>query len=304
MDQTYQFHLGISAINWVNEDVVELGDHYTCEDILSDMYELGFKGTEFCRKFPRDIEALKETLASKGITLTSQWKSVLFSDLSYRESELKAFREHVDFLKAMGCKYVVTCDISNSFQDPRKTVTGPASPLTDEEWNNMVDGLHQAGEYCADNGMQLVYHFHAGTVIEKPQEIQRLVETTNPALVNLLYDTGHAYYGGSDPLDLLQKYYERIRYIHLKDVRQEVLEWTRNNNIPFTTAIQRGLFTVPGDGCIDFEPIFRELLERNYNGWVIIEAEQDPSVANPYEYALKAKDYIQSVVSSCQLGAK
>jgi inosose dehydratase len=299
LDKSHTFRFGISPINWVNEDVLELGDHYTCEDVLSDMQKLGFEGTEFCRKFPRDVKILKKILADKGLVLTSQWKSVLFSDLNFRERELQAFKEHTDFLKAMGCQYVVACEISNSFQDPRKKGNGPVAPLTDEEWNNMVDGLHEAGKYCRDNGMQLVYHYHAGTVVEKPQEIRRLMETTDPELVNLLYDTGHAYYGGSDPLELLQTYFDRIKYIHLKDVRQEVLDWTRKNQIPFTTAIPKGLYTVPGDGCIDFKPILKELIERKYEGWLIIEAEQDPSLANPYEYALKAKEYIHSLLSHC-----
>ncbi|WP_248930219.1 myo-inosose-2 dehydratase [Paenibacillus hamazuiensis] len=285
---------GISAINWVNEDIMELGDHYTAEQVLGDMSRLGFEGTEFCRKFPRDVDALKKLLGSFDMVLTSQWKSVHFSDPSRREEELKAFREHTDFLKAMGCKYVVTCETGNAFEDLEKN-TVSVEPLSDEQWKHMVEGLHEAGRYCKENGMQLVYHYHGETVVESGEEIARLMESTDPELVHMLYDTGHAYFGGSDPLHILKTYYDRIKYVHLKDIRKDVLEWKRETNTRFREAVRKGVFTVPGDGCIDFTPIFAELKARGYEGWMIIEAEQDPAIANPVEYAQKAREYIAQV---------
>lgn len=299
-DQNYYFKLGISPINWVNEDIPELGDHYTFEDLITDMSNLGFIGTEMSRKFPKNVKILRNALAQKGIQLTSQWKSVLFSDPEYRENELHAYREHVRFLKQMGCKHVVTCEIRGSIHwDPRRAPNEKeVVRFTDDEWENMVEGLHQAGEICREYDMELVYHHHVGTVVERPEEIDRLMETTDPELVSLLFDTGHAFYGGSDPLTVLKKYYDRIKYIHLKDVRQEVIERVRKENIDFITSIVQGVFTVPGDGRIDFTPIFKELIERNYRGWAIIEAEQDPSVANPYEYAKKTMEYIEHTINN------
>jgi inosose dehydratase len=286
--------LGISAINWVNEDVLEMGDHYTAEQVLADMSGLGFAGTEFCRKFPRDTKELKGLLAGYGMELTSQWKSVHFSDRSRHEEELAAFKEHADFLKAMGCRYVVTCETGNAFED----VSGQkvrVEPLTDEQWTNIVDGLHKAGQYCKDNGMKLVYHYHGETVVETGEQIERLMASTDPELVHMLYDTGHAYFGGSDPLHILQTYYSRIPYIHLKDIRKDVLEHMRREEIRFRDAVRQGVFTVPGDGCIEFEPIFAELKARGYEGWIIVEAEQDPLVADPVVYARKAMDTLQSL---------
>ncbi|TBL71442.1 myo-inosose-2 dehydratase [Paenibacillus thalictri] len=285
---------GISAINWVNEDIMELGDHYTAEQVLGDMSGLGFAGTEFCRKFPRDVEQLKKLMAGFNMELTSQWKSVHFSDPSRREEELQAFREHADFLKAMGAKYVVTCETGNSFEDlTQNSVT--VEPLTDEQWKHLAEGLNEAGRYCRDNGMQLVYHYHGETVVESGEEIARLMEITDPELVHMLYDTGHAYFGGSDPLHVLKTYYDRIKYIHLKDIRQDVLDWKRENNVRFREAVRKGVFTVPGDGCIDFAPIFAELKARGYEGWMIVEAEQDPSIADPVVYAAKTREYIAKV---------
>jgi len=283
---------GISAINWVNEDVLEVGDWYTCDDVLSDMSALGFKGTEFCRKFPRDVNLLKQKMTQYGMELTSQWKSVMFSDPERREEEMRSFREHVDFLHAMGSQQTVVCEVAYGFNDPRPDRRRQRTALSDSEWAHMVEGLHAAGAYCRDLGMKLVYHYHAETVIENPEQIRRLVDTTDPALVHLLYDTGHAWYGGSDPLELLRTCYDRIAYIHLKDVRQQVLDRKRAEGIGFTDAVVQGLFTVPGDGCIDFGPIMRELEERGYEGWIILEAEQNPAVADPVEYARMAKAYL------------
>jgi inosose dehydratase len=287
--------LGISAINWTNEGIPELGDHYTCRHILSDMSKLGYHGTEFSRKFPRDIGELKQRLSEKNLCLTSQWKSVVFSDPARRDEEMRGYREHVNFLKEMGCKYVVTCENGRKATDTNGT---RIVPFTDEEWMHFVCGLHEAGEYCRENGMELVYHFHGETVIERREEIQRLMDSTDPELVSLLYDTGHAYYGGMDPLELLQHFYSRIKYIHLKDVRMEVLNWQRANRHDFNSAVLKGVFTVPGDGCIDFKSIFEVLQQRGYNGWMIVEAEQDPKMADPYEYGLKAKKYLDELLET------
>lgn len=286
--------LGISAINWVNEDILSLGDHYTADEVLADMSSLGFAGTEFCRKFPKDSAALKALLGKYNMVLSSQWNSVHFSDAARKEAELELYKQKVDFLAEMGCKHVVTCESGNTFEDlTQNKVT--IEDLTDEQWDSLVDGLHRAGEYCKSKGMKLVYHFHGETVIEKPAQIDRLMAITDPELVHLLYDTGHAYYGGYDPLELLHKYYDRIAYIHLKDIRQAQLDELVQSGLRFRTGVQNGVFTVPGDGCIDFAPIAQLLLERQYDGWIIIEAEQDPEKANPVEYARKGLHYLRKI---------
>lgn len=285
---------GISAINWVNEDIKEYGNHYTAEQVLTDMASLGYEGTEFSRKFPRDVEALGQLLASKNMVLTSQWRSVHFSNPDRHEEEMAGFRDHADFLKAMGCRYVVVCESSNKIEDLGENKVR-IEQLTDAQWGYMVEGLHKAGQYCKDNGMKLVYHFHGETVVETGEEVARLMEMTEPELVHLLFDTGHAYYGGSDPLTILRDHYDRIAYIHLKDVRAAKLEQHLKDGYRFREGVRRGVFTVPGDGCIDFKPIFDELERRGYEGWIIIEAEQNPDIANPLQYAEKARDYIKSI---------
>lgn len=295
------FNLGIHPINWVGEDVLEHGDHYSYQQVMSEIASLGFKGTEVSRKFPKDPQELKRALLDFNLQLTTQWKSVLFSDSNNHKSKLQEYRNHVEFLKQFGCKVVSTAEIGGSIlnQDPRRGQDETEVIRLDEDgWKYMVEGLNKAGEICRENGMYLVYHHHAGTVVEQPEEIDRLMEMSDPNLVYLLFDTGHGYYGGNDPLTLLKKYYDRIKYIHLKDVRQEILDQAKQNSYSIRECISKGMFTVPGDGCLDFKPIFKELLDQGYKDWALIEGEQDPLICNPFEYAKKSKKFIEDIVSN------
>lgn len=304
-----QWRFGISPINWVNEDNHEIGDHYTFEQLLDDFSRLGFTGTEMCRKFPKQPSELKHRLAEKGIELASQWKGVIFADPALRAEELAAYRKHVEFLSAMGSRHVVTCEIGGSpHADPRFGSHDLHSPelhtvrrLNDEQWKHVAEGLEQAGRICDEYGMKLVYHYHASTVVERGDEIDRLMEMTDPALVHLLYDTGHALHGGTDPLALLKKHCDRIAYVHLKDVRKDVLKQVKQEGISFLDSIPQGVFTVPGDGCIDFRPIFQHLKEREYAGWMIIEAEQDPLKADPVVYAERSIAYIRGIMAELSI---
>jgi inosose dehydratase len=298
------FSLGIHPINWVGEDVKEHGDACTFEQIMTDIQALGLKGTEMGRKYPTDIGVLKRELAARDVQLVSQWKSVFFSEPSRREAELAAYREHVLFLKEMGSKVISTAEIGGSLHwDPRRSPNEQEVARLDEAgWQSLAEGLNLAGAIAQEHGMKLTYHHHGGTVVEKPKEIDRLMELTDPSLVYLLFDTGHAYYGGSDPLTLLKKHYDRIAYVHLKDIRQEVLDEARAEGVDFATCIRKGVFTVPGDGCLDFKPIFEELIKQEYVGWALLEGEQDPDVHPAYAYAKRSLDYIDSIINDQKEG--
>jgi inosose dehydratase len=299
MDKPFTFKLGAHPINWVGEDVREHGADTTYESILDDISRLGLKGTEMGRKYPQDPEVLKSELASRGLQLVSQWKSVLFSDPSWREQELAAYRKHVEFLHGMGSTVISTAEVGGSLHfDPRRTPNEKEVLRLDEAgWRSLADGLNAAGAIAREYGMKLTYHHHGGTVVESPEEIDRLMELTDPSLVWLLYDTGHAYYGGSDPLSLLRKHYDRIGYVHLKDVRQNALDEARRDGCDFVTCIRRGVFTVPGDGCLDFGPIIAELQAREYDGWAMLEGEQDPAIHPPYLYAERALSYLRMLAA-------
>ncbi|OYD07395.1 myo-inosose-2 dehydratase [Paludifilum halophilum] len=303
--ENHSFRIGIAPISWVNDDIPGLGDDlYTQNQVLSEMADIGYVSTEMGRIFSQDMSAFKDRLKEHGIQLASKFVGVLFSDPDRQEKELQSFTDWVKFLQEMNCEHVITCEMGGSMHwDPRRSPEDMTiQKLTDREWNTLVEGLHQAARIAQEHGIQLVYHPHAGTVVETKEEVDRLMAWTDPGLVHLLYDTGHALYGGYDPLEQLRTYEDRITYVHLKDVRRDVLEYVRKEKIDFRTAVVKGLFTVPGDeeGCIDFEPVFKALMERGYEGWWIVEAEQDPAVAHPYKYAKMAKDYIVSTMMSIQ----
>lgn len=295
----WPFQLGAHPINWVGEDVKEHGADTPYEQILNDMQRLGLKGTEMGRKYPTDITVLKKELASRGLQLVSQWKSVLFSDPAYRESELASYRAHARFLQEMGSTVISTCEVGGSLHfDPRRTPNEKEVIRLDEEgWKQVAEGLNAAGAIAREYGLKLTYHHHGGTAIESPEEIDRLMELTDPGLVYLLYDTGHAFYGGADPLKVLQKHYDRIAYVHLKDVRKSVLEEARAERADFIACIRKGVFTVPGTGDLDFKPIIELLIERGYAGWAMLEGEQDPAVSPAYEFAKRAIDYLEALTA-------
>jgi inosose dehydratase len=294
----FPFRLGVHPINWVGEDVKEHGDQTTYEQILDDIQALGLTGTEMGRKFPTEPGLLQQELARRNIQLVSQWKSVLLSDPAYRESELEAFREHAKFLREMGSGVISTCEVGGSLHfDPRRSPNErEVLRLDDAGWNSLAEGLNAAGRIAKEYGLKLTYHHHGGTVVESPEEIDRLMASTDPDAVYLLYDTGHALYGGSDPLSLLRKHYDRIAYVHLKDVRVSKLEQAKAADADFVTCIRNGVFTVPGDGDIDFRPIVGELFDRKYEGWALLEGEQDPAEHPAREYAAKAMTYLFSLI--------
>ncbi|HEX7056688.1 MAG TPA: myo-inosose-2 dehydratase [Bacilli bacterium] len=291
------FKLGAHPINWVGEDVKEHGSDTPFAKIVDDMQALGLAGTEMGRKFPTDIDVLKRELAKRGLKLVSQWKSVLLSDPAFREKELQAYRKHAEFLQKMGAEVISTCEIGGSLHfDPRRTPhEKEVIRLDDAGWKCLAEGLNAAGAIAKEYGLKLTYHHHGGTVVERPEEIDRLMELTDPNLVYLLFDTGHAYYGGADPYTILEKYYDRIAYIHLKDIRKSVLERARARHADFITCIRDGVFTVPGDGDLDFAPIISELVRRGYNGWAMLEGEQDPALHPPFRYAKRAIQYLEEI---------
>jgi inosose dehydratase len=293
----FSFQLGVHPINWVGEDVKEHGEHTTYEQILDDIQALGLNGTEMGRKFPTDIELIKQELSKRNIQLVSQWKSVLFSDPAYRETELEAFRKHAEFLQQMGSKVISTCEVGGSLHfDPRRTPhETKVIPLDEAGWASLAEGLNAAGNIALEYGLKLTYHHHGGTAVESPEEIDMLMALTDPKAVFLLFDSGHALYGGADPAELLRKHYERVAYIHLKDVRVNRLEEAKASGVDFVTCIRNGVFTVPGDGNIDFRPILKELIDRKYGGWALLEGEQDPGKHPAREYAARAIEYLVSL---------
>lgn len=292
-----EVHLGIAPIAWTNDDLPELGGENTFEQCVSEMALAGFTGSEVGNKYPKDTAVLKKALELRGIRIASAWFSSFLTTRPFEETAA-AFIQHRDFLNAMGAKVIVVAEQGHSIQGMMDTPVFDAKPVfTEEEWKKLAEGLEKLGKLAQEKGMNIVYHHHMGTGVQTTAEIDKLMELTNPTLVYLLFDTGHLTFSGENPETVLRKYAARIKHVHLKDIRQAVLAKVKTEKMSFLQAVKAGVFTVPGDGMIDFAPLFAELGKHNYKGWFIVEAEQDPAVANPLEYAIKARQYIKEKTS-------
>ncbi|WP_447877843.1 myo-inosose-2 dehydratase [Serratia fonticola] len=286
--------LAIAPIGWTNDDMPELGDENTFQQCVSEMALAGFTGSEVGSKYPRDPKVLKPMLDIRGIQICNAWFSTFFAD-GLKEKTIDEFINHMNFLHAMGAKVIGCSEQSKSIQGTTKAVFEEKPYFSDEEWQRVAQGYNELAKIAAGKGMQVCLHHHMGTGIQTTEEIDRYMSMVNDD-VYLLFDTGHAYYSeGSQQamLAILEKYLPRINHVHLKDVRDEVVAEVRAKRLSFLDGVKKGTFTVPGDGVIDFRPIFKLLDERGYKGWMVVEAEQDPALANPFEYAVKARRYIR-----------
>lgn len=284
--------IGICPIGWTNDDMPDLGKENTFEQAVSEMALAGFKGTEVGNKYPKDVKVLKKALDLRGMQIASAWFSSFLTTKPFEETK-KAFIEHRDFLHAMGAKVIVVSEQGHSIQGQMDVpIFEGKYHMNEEEWKTLADGLNKLGELAKEKGMKVVYHHHMGTVVQTTEEIDKLMDMTDDSLVYLLLDTGHLVYSGEDPLAIVKKYAKRIKHVHLKDVRQEKKDKVKKEKLSFLKGVREGAFTVPGDGCIDFAPIFKVLSDNDYEGWMLVEAEQDPAIANPLEYAMKGRKYI------------
>ncbi len=285
--------LAIAPIGWTNDDLPDLGGENTFEQCISEMALAGFTGSEIGNKYPQDPAVLKHYLDVRGLQICNAWFSSLFTSEPFEVTK-NAFIAHRDRLNALGAKIIGASEQGNSIQGKPLNIFGADKPVyTREQWKAVAEGYNELGRLAKDVGMTLTIHHHMGTGIQTAEEIDTLMSLTDPDLVYLLFDSGHLTFAGIDPLPVLKKYVHRIRHVHLKDVRQSVRAQAEKEGWSFLTAVRAGVFTVPGDGDVDFAPIFDVLAKEDYAGWVVVEAEQDPAKANPFEYAVKARRYIR-----------
>ncbi len=285
--------LGIAPIGWCNDDMPELGAENTFRQIVSEMALAGFTGCEIGNKYPSDPQELKKELDLRGMRIASRWFSSFLITKSLAENE-DAFKKELDFLSAVGADRINVSEQSYSIQgktdvpvlDDKKHI------MNEDEWKLLAEGLDHLGKIAADRGFKLCFHHHMGTVVQTAAETDKLMQMTDPSYVFLCYDTGHFTFAGEDPLLMLEKYADRVGHVHLKDMRLSVVEQVRKDHMSFLDAVRNGSFTVPGDGDVEFGPIFSLLSKAGYKGWLLVEAEQDPAKANPLEYAVKARRYI------------
>ncbi|UFN49181.1 myo-inosose-2 dehydratase [Roseomonas sp. OT10] len=283
---TPRIRLGTNPIAWSNDDLRTLGGATPLETCLREAREAGFDGIELGHKFPRTAPELQAVLSAHDLALVSGWYSC---ELLVRDAkaEIAAMQPHLDLLRGCGAEVLIIAETSNAIHGDQGIPLSRRPVLADADWATFGARLTEVGKAVADAGLALVYHHHMGTVVQSGAEIDRLMDSTGSAL-HLLLDTGHATFGGADPVALARRWRERIRHVHTKDIRRAVMEESRAKDWSFLDSVVAGVFTVPGDGMVDFRAVLAEL--PGYHGWLVIEAEQDPEKANPLRYARMGHD--------------
>lgn len=290
----FDVRIGINPISWTNDDLPSLGGETSLETALSEGKAIGYEGFELGNKFPREPEALKAALAPYGLACVSGWYS---GQLGSRDAdaEIAAVEPHLALLAATGAKVMVYGEVAGAIQ-------GAAVPLkrrprfrTDTEWDRYGERVTHFGRHLAARGVKLAYHHHMGAYVESPEDVDRLMSLTGPE-VGLLHDTGHITFAGGDAPTELRKHIGRVNHVHCKDVRPNVAKMARNRGWSFLTAVMNGAFSTPGEGCVDFPAVIEVLREAGYNGWLVVEGEQDPAVAPAYRYADMAYCYLRALV--------
>ncbi|HEX2580980.1 MAG TPA: myo-inosose-2 dehydratase [Dongiaceae bacterium] len=274
---------GTNPIAWSSDDFPELGGKTSLETCLTEARQAGFEGIELGSKFPREAETLRPLLAHHGLALVSGWYSSQLLTRSVTE-EIAAIEAHRRLLADMGCTVLIIAETTGAIHGDRSAPLAARPRLTPEQIRGLARKLNEVGAYVSGFGMQLAYHHHMGTVIQSEEDIRLLMGNAGPHL-SLLLDTGHATFAGADPVKIARDYRDRIAHIHCKDVRLAVCDEVRRQEWSFMEAVVAGVFTVPGDGDVPFAEVFAAMKPHRYEGWLVVEAEQDPLKANPARYA-------------------
>ncbi len=275
---------GTNPIAWSNDDDWSIGDHLSLDDCLGDCRRIGFDGIEKGHKMPDEGTALKDKLGEYGLVFAAGWFStnLLVNDI---DTEKKALKDWIDFTRAAGGTHINACECSNTVHGSDDIPVNDRVIMSDAEWDRFMTGLEELMSLAKSEGLAMGYHHHMGTIVESEDDIHRFMDMAGPN-TRLLFDTGHAWFGGADPAALAAKYMDRISHLHFKNIRPDLMKQVREDKLSFLEGVRRGVFTVPGDpeGCVDMKPVLQAAADAGYDGWLIIEAEQDSAKRNPFEY--------------------
>jgi inosose dehydratase len=283
--------IGINPITWSNDDVPSLGGDTPLETCLSETRQAGYDGTELGGKFPRQSAELADILGRYDLALVSGWFDGRILDREVDE-EFDAILPHLTLLRDLGAARVVYADTSRGRHDGIFQPISQRPRLPDDEWAAYGAKITKLAERMAEFGVAMAFHHHMGTIVETDAEIGQLMRHSGQA-VGLLYDTGHCVFSGGDPKTLLAVHLARVVHVHCKDARPALLAKARAEDMSFMGAVLEGIFTVPGDGCIDYPTLLKMLADGGYSGWLVVEAEQDPAKAHPLTYATKGFTYLK-----------
>ncbi|MGA7440102.1 MAG: myo-inosose-2 dehydratase [Luteibacter sp.] len=286
--------IGINPISWSNDDLPSLGGETPLSTALSEGKAIGYEGFELGNKFPKEPTALRELMAGYGLDVVSGWYSGRAAVRPAKE-EMVAVGKHLNLLAENGCKVMVYGEVANAIQGEPQPLHKRPRFRTAEEWKRYGENLTEFAKFTLSHGVRLAYHHHMGAYVESADDVDQLMAHTGDD-VGLLFDSGHTYFGGGDPVAVLEKHIGRICHVHCKDVRPGVIRLARNRHWTFLESVLNGAFTVPGDGVIDFAGIVDRLKAHGYQGWLVVEAEQDPTVAPSYAYAEKGYQTLRTLL--------
>ncbi len=282
--------IGINPLTWTNDDLPELGEANSLETCLTEAKRAGYEGVELGRKFPRDAKVLGPILKNHKLDLVSGWYSARLLERSV-EDEIKAMRAHAELLGKLNAKVMVFCEVSRCVHGDRKVPLSKRPKLAEKEWKQFCERLDAVAHALEKQGLKMAYHHHMGTVIQAEDEVDRMMDATRN--VGLLLDSGHLTFAGGDPMRALKRHAKRIVHVHCKDIRKDKLAAARKQDMSFLDAVLGDVFAVPGDGYIDFDPLLAELAKHKYEGWLVVEADQDPAKAHPLTHARIGHDCLR-----------
>jgi inosose dehydratase len=288
--------LGINPLTWTNDDMPELGAETPLETCLAEGKLAGFAGFELGNKFPRVASELGPILARQGLDLVSGWygSRMLERDV---DAEMAEAEPHIALLAALGCTVMVHAEVSRAIHGERTTPLSRRPILSEADWALLAPRMTEFGKRLKARGLHLAYHHHMGTVIESEAEVDRLMASTGPE-VGLLLDTGHLTFAGGDPVRAAGRHAARVVHVHCKDIRAGVMADVKRRDLPFLSAVLEGVFTVPGDGSVDYAAVLKPIAAAGYAGWLVVEAEQDPAKAHPLTYARMGHDNLAALARS------
>jgi len=291
--------LGVAPIAWSNDDMPELGGDTSLEQCLEEASQAGYIGIESGGKFPKKSSELIPKLEKYNLNLCSGWYGANLRKNSV-EDEKKLIKEQLQLFKDCQAPCIVFAEVSGSIQSNPNRRLSTRPKMENDEWKKYCHKISEMGKYLEDQGMPLAYHHHMGTIIETQKDTERLLDNTHDS-VKLTLDTGHMLFAKGKSIKIIEDYKTRLKHVHCKDIRKNILEKSLTEDLSFREAFLEGAFTVPGDGCIDYKPLFEVLKKNNYSGWLVVEAEQDPAKANPLEYAIKGFKYLSSTLEKTNI---
>lgn len=287
--------VGANPIIWSNDDFADLAGDVPLDTILREMRAAGFAGSELGHAYPRTPAALAEPLSRHNLRLVSGWHSTYLASKSLAEEE-ENFRAHLNLLKTLGARVAIVAECTRCIHGDKNAALGfgdkPAPRLAEAEWPKLVSGLKHLAVVAASEEMKIVYHHHMGTVIQAEADLDRLLASVPE--IWLLLDAGHLAFAGIDPVAVAQRYAARIAHVHLKSVRPEIVDRVRAEGWSFYRAVANGVFTVAGDGGVDYPAIFQTLASVDYRGWLVVEAEEDPVKVPALPKAKSARGYVRA----------